>query len=289
MMQATDVPHDSRAIAVFDSGLGGLTVVRELRRRLPNETIYYFGDTARVPYGFKSAQTVTRFTMEICRFLLRFDPKYIVAACNTASAVALNRVSSVIPAPMCGVVKPGAARAAEVAGSRVVAVLATEATIASDAYRAAIHEIDPVIPVMQKACPLFVPLVEEGRSPQSPLVKMAVLDYLSPVRQLGPGVVVLGCTHYPMIQESIAEFFGPGVVIVDSASATAERVVQDLTSSGRLSNEPQPGKLHCYVSDNPGRFQNVGSRFLGETISDVARVSPEQFYQEPEVLPRVSA
>ncbi|MBN1343502.1 MAG: glutamate racemase, partial [Phycisphaerae bacterium] len=190
--------QDSRPIAVFDSGLGGLTVVAELQRQLPAEHIIYFGDTARVPYGTKSAETVIRFAREDCAFLLRFDPKMLVVACNTASAHAMPALTEWLDVPVCGVVEPGAQAAVKAAGGRTVAVIATEGTIASDAYRKAIQARQPSLPVVQKACPLLVPLVEEGRSADDPIVKAVLVEYLEPLRALAPAVVVLGCTHYPL-------------------------------------------------------------------------------------------
>lgn len=272
-----DAPNHKPPIAVFDSGLGGLTVVRALRRWLPAENIVYFGDTARVPYGHKSRETVTRFAGENCRFLMRFQPKCIVAACNTVSAVALPHVADDFPLPILGVVEPGAAQAVSARKSTgPIAVLGTEATIASNAYRTAITSLDPRAPVVQIACPLFVALVEEGRRPNDPLVAMAVADYLEPVRRLDPAVVVLGCTHYPMIRSAIECFFGAACAIVDSAAATAAQVRRLLAGDNALSTGGETGRLLCYVSDNPQRFQAVGSHFLGETIKDVVRVCPEE-------------
>ncbi|MFH0981559.1 MAG: glutamate racemase, partial [Planctomycetota bacterium] len=191
---------DQRPIGVFDSGVGGLTVVRALRRRLPRETLIYFGDTARVPYGSKSAEVVTRFTREILHFLLRFQPKAIVVACNTASAVAVPELVDEFQTPVVGTVEPGAAAAAEASAGGLVAILATEATVASNQFPNAIYRCDPRISVVQKPCPLFVPMVEEGRGERDRLVRLAVAEYLESVRRLNPAVVVLGCTHYPMLR-----------------------------------------------------------------------------------------
>ena len=284
------MPVDQRPIAVFDSGLGGLTVVRELRRRLPNHNLIYFGDTARVPYGTKSAEAVKRFTGEIVRFLLRFDPCCIVAACNTASSVAVPTAARGLDVPRVSVVRPGALDAAAAArAGAVVGVIATTATISSNAYRNALNRLSPTLAVVQKACPLFVPLVEEGRRPDDALVRMAVREYLEPVRRLHPAVVVLACTHYPMLKPAIAEFLGEQTVLIDSATSTA-RYVESLTTvvpkgpPRPEKTEPHalrpvgdPGRLLCYVSDNPQQFQSIGARMLGEPITDVARVCPEEF------------
>ncbi len=272
------MPTEQRPIAVFDSGIGGLTVVRELRRRLPSRHLVYFGDTARVPYGTKSAETVRRFTEEIVRFLLRLDPCCIVAACNTASAVAVPALSARCDVPLLSVVMPGARDAAAAANDgEVVAVIATTATITSNAYRNAISQLNPRLAVVQKACPLFVPLVEEGHTDDDPMVRVSVQQYLEPVRRLRPAVVVLGCTHYPMLKNAIGEFLGPHATLIDSAQSTARCVERLVAGQPTLSRSGDPGRLLCYVSDNPQQFQSLGSRILGEPITNVARVCPEEF------------
>ncbi len=271
---------DPRPIGVFDSGIGGLTVVAELRRLLPGEDVVYFGDTARVPYGSKSAETVIRFAREDCAFLLGFNPKMIVVACNTASAHAMQGLQEWLEIPVCGVVEPGAKAAVDAAVGRTVAVIATEGTIASDAYRRAIRERQPHLPVIQKACPLLVPLVEEGRRWDDAVVRLVLSEYLEPLRALKPGVVVLGCTHYPLLKQGIASVFGDRTVLVDSAEQTASTVSRMLTEAGSLSGRASGGTLKCYVSDNPNRLQAVGSRFLGEPITDAVWVSPELFFAD---------
>ena len=268
---------DRRCIGVFDSGIGGLTVVRELRRRLPHEDLVYFGDTARVPYGIKSTETVTRFAREDCEFLLRFDPKMIVVACNTASAAALPELEGTLPVPLCGVVEPGAREAVFLARGHTIAVIATEATIASDAYRRAMKRYDPHVRVVQRPCPLFVPLVEEGRPSEDAIVRAVVRDYLDPIMRLDPKVIVLGCTHYPLLKQAIVEVAGADIKLVDSGEQTARVVVERLTASGALMDRPEPGEMHCYVSDNPQRFRELGQRFLSHSIVNVTWVSPEQF------------
>ena len=268
---------DARCIGVFDSGIGGLTVVRELRRCLPREDIVYFGDTARVPYGIKSGETVTRFAQEDCDFLLRMDPKMIVAACNTASATALEELEASLPIPVCGVVEPGAKEAVLLARGHTIGVIATEATIASDAYRRAMKRYDPGVRVVQRPCPLFVPLVEEGRRCEGAIVQAVVRDYLEPIIRLDPRVLVLGCTHYPLLKAAIAEVAGPEIQLVDSGEQTARAVKERLTSGGALAQRSGSGDLHCYVSDNPQRFRELGQRFLGHSIVNVTWVSPEQF------------
>ncbi|MFO0972194.1 MAG: glutamate racemase [Phycisphaerae bacterium] len=273
---AESVQFDDRGIGVFDSGIGGLTVVRELRRKIPSESIVYFGDTARVPYGIKSPQAVTAFSRQICDFLLRFNPKLIVVACNTASAAALPALLGRYELPLLGVVEPGAAAAVRAADGRPIAVIATEATVNSDAYRAEIVRRAAGATVHQKACPLFVPAVEEGRDADNPIVAQLAEEYLGPLRCLGLGAVVLGCTHYPLIKPAIRRALGGDVTLVDSAEQTAAEVAAELARRGALSGRPAPGKLSCYVSDNPQRFREVGQRFLGHPIVDVTWVSLDE-------------
>lgn len=269
---------DDRCIAVFDSGIGGLTVVRELQRRLPHEEIVYFGDTARVPYGIKSSETVTRFARENCEFLMQFDPKMIVVACNTASAAAFPALSEWSQVPICGVVEPGARAAVLQAEGHTIAVIATEATINSDAYRRAMKRYQADVRVVQKPCPLFVPIAEEGRRVDDPITRAIVRDYLEPVVRLDPKVLVLGCTHYPLLRAAIAEVVGPNITLLDSGEQTAKCVVQDLKTSDLLTTRERPGRLHCYVSDNPQRFRELGQRFLEQPVVDVTWISPEQFF-----------
>lgn len=274
---------NQQPIGIFDSGLGGLTVVREVRRRLPGEDIVYFGDTARVPYGSKSPQTVFRFAFEVSHFLLRFEPKLIIAACNTASALALDELERRLPVPILGVVKPGAGEAVRRSGGRLIGVIATEATVNSHAYSREICAQAPRTPIVEQACPSLVPVIEEGRTDRDPIVRMLLIDYLEKIRALNPAVLVLGCTHYPLIKRGVAEVIGDHVALVDSAEATAGAAEQVLSRQAALSDRTAGGRLRCYVSDNPQRFREVGSRFLGEPIKDVAWVTPEQFI-EPDTL-----
>jgi glutamate racemase len=264
-------------IGIFDSGLGGLTVVRAIRSLLKAESIVYFGDTARVPYGTKSGETVARFACEDCEFLCRYDPKFIVVACNTASAAALPVLSRRFRQPILGVIEPGARAAASVCDGRPIGILGTERTIASGAYGRAIMRLAPGARLVEKACPLLVPMVEEGRGPRDPIVRAVLAEYLAPMIEAGVGSVVLGCTHYPLLKDAIAEVLGPDVRLVDSAEAVAEEVRYLLTTYNLL--EPSGrGDLRLLVSDNPERFREVGQRFLGEQILSVSHVSPEDFY-----------
>ncbi len=271
----------SQPIGVFDSGLGGLTVVRALQRHLPGEDIVYFGDTARVPYGNKSQRTILQFSEQNCRFLMQFEPKLVVVACNTASALALPELEQRVCVPVIGVIQPGAADAVQRARGRAIAVLATEATVASGAYLQAIQRLAPTIAVTQRACPSLVALIEEGRSEDDHILRALITEYLEDVMPLHPGVMLLGCTHYPLVESAISELM-PSASIVDSADATARRVKKLLAEEDALSDKVGGGRLRCYVSDNPLRFREVGGRFLGTSggLREVIWVTPEQFFHE---------
>jgi len=272
-----------RPIGIFDSGLGGLTVVRAVRRRLPAERIVYFGDTARVPYGTKSARTVTRFAAEACGLLARHDPKCIVAACNTVSATALPALAEGFDVPIHGVIEPGVAQALAACPVGPIGVIATEATVASGAYRRAIRRRDPGVRVVERACPLLVPIVEEGRSPDDPIVRAVLAEYLAPLADAGVGTVVLGCTHYPLLEAAIAAVLGPGVPLVDSAEAVAEQVAGRLAADGCLADGPAGG-WQFFVSDNPDRFREVGGRFLGQPAEPVTLVPTESLSAAPDAV-----
>jgi len=269
-------------IAVFDSGLGGLTVVQQLLRHLPNERIVYFGDTARVPYGIKSAETVTRFVEEDIDFLLGFDPKLIVAACNTASATALPRLRNRYAVPILGVVEPGAAAAISRTRNFRIGVIGTEATIGSESYTRCIMCSNPSAQVFAKACPLLVPMVEEGRDAHDPLVLMALAEYLQPLKDAGIDTLVLGCTHYPLLKPGISDVLGEGVAIVDSATQTAVNAVNLLhsrslqaTAASDRKRPPARVRHRFFASDHPERFAALGRRFLGQALESVELVQPE--------------
>jgi glutamate racemase len=264
-------------IGVFDSGLGGLSVVRHLRQTLPHEHLVYFGDTARVPYGTKSRPTVEKFALETASFLLRFEPKLIVAACNTASALAMDALVRELPVPVLGVVDPAARVAVRLAAGRPIAVIGTEATVGSGAYTRAIHALAPEQFVTAQACPLFVPLVEEGRDCDDPIVKLTAETYLRPLADAGVEVLVLGCTHYPLLRDAIARVVGPEVHIVETGRETSLAVHEHLERSGGLYRASGPGSMRCYVSDNPQRFREVGTRFLDEPVEEVELVAAEQY------------
>jgi len=248
-----------RPIGVFDSGIGGLTVVEALRRELPGESILYLGDTARLPYGTKSALTVTRYTQRNVDFLLERGVKAIVVACNTASALALGGLESSVPT--WGVIEPGAEVAASVSDGRV-GIVATESTVESGAYAAALTRRRPDLSIVSTACPLFVPLVEEGWH-EDPLARLVGERYLAPLIEANVDTLILGCTHYPLLSTIIADLMGPSVRLVDSAQAVAEQVAREMGTLGlQTSNEPRDD--HFCVTDSTARFRRLAEQILGD-------------------------
>lgn len=256
---------DPTLIGVFDSGVGGLTVVRELERVLPGRPLIYLGDTARVPYGTKSRPTVERYAREAARFLDGHGVSLLVVACNTASAVALDEVAR-DGRPAIGVIEPGAARAASVSAQGRIGVIGTRATVASGAYEAAIQRHRPEARVTSLACPLFVPLAEEGWV-DGPIARGVAERYLEPLQRAEIDTIVLGCTHYPLLREVVAEVMGQAVAIVDSATATAERVAESVAAS-----PPSALTSRFYVTDLPSPFRSVAERFLGRPLEQLERV-----------------
>ncbi len=274
-----DGEHNDNPIAVFDSGLGGLTVMREIAAALPRESIVYFGDTARVPYGTKSERTVRRYAVENTNFLLRFEPKLLIAACNTVSSVAMEHLRATFRLPMLGVVEPGARAAARATKSGKVGVIATEATIKSNAYRRAINAIDPDIRVIARHTPLIVPMVEEGRAQDDPAVALVLEQYLAPMLAEGVDALVLGCTHYPIFKAAVQKVVGEKVTVVDSALSAATEVVGMIGEIGRANpaGEVWP-RYRFYVSDSGQRFMEIGGRFWGRELGNVIEITPEEFF-----------
>jgi glutamate racemase len=258
-------------IGVFDSGIGGLTVVRALMERLPFENIIYFGDTARVPYGVKSPETITQFATQITRFLLQKEVKLLIIACNTMAAVAYQAVKDLSSVPVLDVIAAGARKAIEETTSKHVGVIGTPATINSNAYARAIHEHDPDIHVFSQACPLFVPLVEEGWW-HHPVTRLTAQEYLRPVLAEHVDTLVLGCTHYPVIKSLIREIVGQDIRLVDSAEAMAD-ITANLLHDMHLGNpQRNPPEYRFYVTDVPYHFQTIGEGLLGRTLSRVELV-----------------
>ena len=267
-----------RPIGIFDSGVGGLTVVKEVRKALPGEKLIYFGDTARVPYGIKGKETICRYALEDVRFLMRFDPKMIVVACNTASAAAIDVLREEVDVPVVDVLMPGAATAVATTKTGVVGVIATETTVESRAYERAITQLREGTSVISKACPLFVPMVEEGRL-EGRVLELLAEEYIGSIVPLGIDTLVLGCTHYPPLTSVIQAVTGPGVTIVDSARETA-RVVKTVLEEHDLLSTGGDGATHYYASDNPERFRRLAAVFLGATARGVTLVEPEDFFRD---------
>ena len=215
--------NEPRPIGIFDSGIGGLTVLKEIYRKLPHESTVYLGDTARVPYGIRSAETVTRYSMENTKFLFSQDVKMIVVACNTASSLSLEAIRSSVPVPFVGVIEPGAKAAAAATRNKRIGVIGTEGTIKSNSYSRAIMKIDNSIEVFGMACPLFVPLVEEGWT-EGKIAEMVAREYLKEIKQKDIDTLVLGCTHYPLLKGILSDVMGEGVNLIDSAIETAREI-----------------------------------------------------------------
>lgn len=252
-----------KAIGIFDSGIGGLTVLKEIVATLPKENIIYLGDTARVPYGIRSPETVTRYSFENTRFLLSQEIKLLVVACNTASAISLDAVKKEYPLPVIGVLEPGARAAVLATKTRRVAVIGTEATIASGAYEKAIRRIAPDVVVHSIPCPLFVPLAEEGWT-ENDVALLVAGTYLSPLAGTGVDTLVLGCTHYPLLKTVIAKAVGPSISLIDSATETAKEVAEVLEKLKWRGDEQGEGTRRFFVTDAPSRFEKIGKGFLGD-------------------------
>lgn len=256
---------NSAPIGIFDSGIGGLTVTHSIFERLPHESTIYFGDTARVPYGPKSPDTVRRYSLEILHWLLGQGVKLVVIACNTSTAHALQALRSESPVPVIGVIDPGATAAVSATHGGPIGVIGTAGTIASNAYAKAIHALEPDARVEQVACPLFVPLVEEGWF-EHPAAQLIAEEYLGPLRAAGIDALVLGCTHYPLLKPLLGRVMGPQVKLIDSAQETARVVAAALKEKSLEAASGAPVTHRFVVSDDEARFRVVGSRFLGEKL-----------------------
>ena len=289
-----------RPIGVFDSGLGGLTVLRALHERLPGEDLIYFGDTARVPYGTKGEQTVRSFAQQDAGFLLGLGVKLIVVACNTASAFALDHLRAFAPVPVLGVIAPGVATALARTRGGTVGVIGTSGTIRSGRYQeglaAGLADVAGLAPerIVARECPLFVPLAEEGLLDHE-LTRLAVAEYLSELRGTDIDTLILGCTHYPLLKPAIAAFLGPEVALVDSADALAAAAERLLQREDLLRPQPGPtvpgpdgGRQEFYLSDLPWKFGEIGARFLGRPITDVKTVTLAQMERAGEQTGRAS-
>lgn len=287
------MPPSTSPIVVLDSGLGGLTVARALRAALPLEDIVYFGDTARLPYGSKAPGTIQNFVRQIIAYLRPLNPKHVVIACNTATALALPAIRASFPdLSVSGVIEPGAKAAVVAAGAKpvpTIGILATEATVRSRAYSNAVHRRRQHARVIQQPAPLLVPIIEEGRALDDPLVRLALKQYLQPMVKHHMDVLVLGCTHYPVLAPLIERMLGQAIRVIDSAGLCAEDVTRRLTAQGLLRGTARlagatpdvtgsTGGFKCFVTDDPDRFARLAPRFIGGAIAPPKWVPPDDLY-----------
>ncbi|QRN41858.1 MAG: glutamate racemase [Neisseriaceae bacterium] len=258
-------------IGVFDSGIGGLTVIKALMERMPHESIIYFGDTARVPYGMKSKKTIQLFTQQIIDFLLQKDVKALVVACNTISAVALNTVKEIAcDIPVIDVISAGANAALKVTSNNQIGVIATSTTVNSNAYARAIANYNPNTRVISKACSLLVPLVEEGWL-NNDITRLTIREYLRPILAENVDTLILGCTHYPLLKPIIQLEVGPQITLIDSATTVAKTIASELERKNLLNHNNTLPNYQFYVSDIPLKFQTIGEQFLGRTLEHIER------------------
>lgn len=269
-------------IGVFDSGLGGLTLVKQLRRLMPGESIVYFGDTGRVPYGSRGRDIIVAYAKQDIAFLLTKNVKTIVAACGTVSSTMPPEETACLPVDYTGIVDAVAATAVQTTKTGRVGILGTEATIASGSHQAALRALSPGIQSVANACPLFVPLVENGHySKEDPLVNLVAAEYLAPIKAAGVDTVILGCTHYPLLAEALQQQLGPDVTLVDYATETALRLQRRLAQQGLLSGQTTGGTVEYYVSDDPARFDQLARIFLGGYAGGPVRHINIEEYQLP--------
>ena len=255
-------------IGVFDSGLGGLTVVREIRRQLPREAIIYFGDLARLPYGTKSEAQIRKFSLESTEFLVQKGVKALVIACNSSSSVAFHVVRKRFPIPMMSVIEPAVEESLRTSPGGKIGVIGTAATIESRVYEEALRRKNPRVQVFVQSCPLFVPLVEEGWL-DGGVTEKVIEKYLAPLAEKEIDTLILGCTHYPILAQQIRSFFGPQVRLVDSAAPTVKRLASLLKEKKLLYEGKRGSKFEIFTSDLPRNFRSVGERFLGEKLPPI--------------------
>lgn len=261
----------SNPIGVFDSGIGGLTVVKRINSFLPNENIVYFGDTARVPYGTKSNETVTEYALQDANFLVKKNVKLIVVACNTVSSVAMDVLRKKYDIPVIGMIKPGALSAVEATRNGKIGVIGTNATINNKAYSTELKKLDKKLTVIEKACPLFVPLAEEGWIDHK-ATKLIAEEYLAELRGKGVDTLILGCTHYPILADVIRNVMGKDITLIDSGTAASTIVETHLHGKGLRNVSNLLGFDDFYVSDLPGKFREIAERFLGKRVENISKV-----------------
>lgn len=263
-----------KPVGIFDSGVGGLTVLKEIAKILPNEDLVYLGDTARVPYGIRSAETVIKYSIECASFLFKKGIKMLVVACNTSSSVSLEVLKEMLPVPVIGVIEPGVRAALKASKNEKIGIIGTEATVQSKAYPKKIKLIKPKIEVISKACPLFVPLVEEGILEGS-IAELVIERYLKELKNSGIDTLILGCTHYPLLKKTIQRYMEE-IILVDSAQETAKEVKKILSTQGLLNKKDTPGCKTFYVTDSPERFKKIGEIFLNCDINNIFKISLEE-------------
>ncbi|MCS7163637.1 MAG: glutamate racemase [Thermodesulfovibrio sp.] len=263
-----------KPIGIFDSGVGGLTVLKEISKILPNEDLIYLGDTARVPYGIRSAETVIKYSIECANFLFKKGVKVLVVACNTSSSVSLQALKERLPISVIGVIEPGVKAALKVTKNGKIGIIGTEATIMSEAYPKKIKEMKPDIQVVSKACPLFVPLVEEGIL-EGIIAELIVERYLKELKKSGIDTLILGCTHYPLLKKTIQKYMD-GIQLVDSAEEVSREVKELLYNQGIINDKKDSGTKTFYVTDSPDRFRKIGEIFLNCKIENIFKVSLEE-------------
>ena len=270
---------DTRPIGVFDSGLGGLTAVRQLRRVLPGEDIIYFGDTGRVPYGSRGREIIRQYARQDIRFLLSHDVKFIIAACGTVSSTYPPEEAARLPVPFTGVVGATARAAVDATRNGKVGIIGTAATVRSGSYAAVIKDMKPETEIVARACPMFVPLVENGYvNDGNPVTKLIIAEYLQEVKDAGVDTLILGCTHYPLLTDIIRDIMGPEVTLVSAGEESAFELKRLLKAGSLRADENQAGGVDFYVSDRPEDFEKIASVFLGEELSHSAeRINIEQY------------
>jgi glutamate racemase len=271
--------RSKQSIGIFDSGIGGLTVVKQLIRFLPHEDLIYFGDTARVPYGTKSEKLIRQYAMEDAKFLLQFGIKMLVVGCNSVSATALDLLQEKLSIPVTGVIEPGVTAAVNLSEKKRIGVIGTTATISSKAYDRKIYIRDNKIEVFGQPCPLLVPLVEEGWL-EDDITRLTIKKYIDPLLKKDIDVIILGCTHFPVIKSLFQEVVGNKITLIDSGEETAKVVRDTLIHKNIVKVNEDKGQLKVYVSDIPGKFSEIGTRFLGEPVVDAERVDFEKYLIE---------
>ncbi len=270
---------DNRKIGLFDSGLGGLTVMKELMEILPEESIVYFGDTGRIPYGSKSVETVIKYTKSDIKFLQTFHLKTIIAACGTASAIALPKLEGTYDIPLVGVLGAAARAAVKATKNGCIGVIGTAGTIRSEAYHKAITQQNPSFKTVSVACPLFVPLVESGFA-EKEAARLIAEEYLEPIKKSGADTLILGCTHYPLLTNVIKQVMGDGVTLINPGQAAAQEIKKALIEEGLLAEKGKTAEYQFYVSDDPAEFTRLGSVFLQKPIDGLIKRVDIEAYTE---------